>query len=120
MLLFLPSFPPFYYYFFNLFNLFFYFYLQQVYVDTVGDPSKYQGKLANLFPNIPKIVVSKKADSIYPVVSAASICAKVFYPISPCLCSISSHYSPRSSLLGSPSPSPSPPPSLTNSTGDKR
>lgn len=46
-------------------------------MDTVGDPAKYQGKLANLFPNIPTIVVSKKADSIYPVVSAASICAKV-------------------------------------------
>ena len=49
--------------------------LFQVYVDTVGDPVKYQDKLKGIFPNI-DVTVAKKADSLYPVVSAASICAK--------------------------------------------
>ncbi|PSN50660.1 Ribonuclease H2 subunit A [Blattella germanica] len=39
--------------------------VSEVYVDTVGMPDKYQ------------ITVAKKADAIYPIVSAASICAKV-------------------------------------------
>lgn len=42
----------------------------------VGDPNKYEQKLSKIFPKL-KIKVSKKADSLYPCVSAASICAKV-------------------------------------------
>ncbi|ONK57136.1 uncharacterized protein A4U43_C10F16980 [Asparagus officinalis] len=50
--------------------------LTEVYVDTVGDAEKYQIKLSEIFPGV-KFVVSKKADSLYPVVSGASIVAKV-------------------------------------------
>lgn len=50
--------------------------LTDVYVDTVGDPEKYRIKLSERFPSI-KFVVAKKADSLYPVVSGASIVAKV-------------------------------------------
>lgn len=52
------------------------FLLLQVYLDTVGDPEKYRIKLCERFSSI-KFVVSKKADSLYPVVSGASIVAKV-------------------------------------------
>ena len=48
----------------------------QVFVDTVGDPEKYAAKIRHRFPRI-KVTVSKKADSLYPIVSASSICAKV-------------------------------------------
>jgi len=44
----------------------------------VGDPEKYQIKLTEKFPGI-KFVVAKKADSLYPVVSGASIVAKVMF-----------------------------------------
>ncbi|EGV66232.1 hypothetical protein CANTEDRAFT_112777 [Yamadazyma tenuis ATCC 10573] len=52
--------------------------IKRVYVDTVGPPEKYQAKLSNIFSsyNI-KFTVTKKADSLYPIVSCASIIAKV-------------------------------------------
>ena len=47
-----------------------------MYVDTVGTASKYQDMLSQKFPGV-KVTVSAKADAMFPIVSAASICAKV-------------------------------------------
>lgn len=50
--------------------------VKEIYVDTIGQPITYQKKLEKIFPTT-KVTVAKKADSLYPCVSAASVCAKV-------------------------------------------
>ncbi|KAL5046963.1 hypothetical protein BDW71DRAFT_206788 [Aspergillus fruticulosus] len=50
--------------------------VREVYIDTVGNPESYQRKLQMVFPSL-RIMVAKKADSLYPCVSAASVVAKV-------------------------------------------
>ena len=50
--------------------------VKEIYIDTIGKPEIYQTKLERIFPTT-MITVAKKADSLYPCVSAASVCAKV-------------------------------------------
>ncbi|KAG4304390.1 hypothetical protein PORY_002100 [Pneumocystis oryctolagi] len=50
--------------------------IKEIYVDTVGPSSSYQIKLQQLFPQA-NVKVAEKADAMYPIVSTASICAKV-------------------------------------------
>ncbi|MCJ1324279.1 hypothetical protein MMC10_000941 [Thelotrema lepadinum] len=50
--------------------------VKEIYIDTIGKPEVYQTKLERIFPTT-MITVAKKADSLYPCVSAASVCAKV-------------------------------------------
>jgi ribonuclease H2 subunit A len=50
--------------------------VKEIYIDTIGRPETYQKKLERIWPTI-RITVAKKADSLYPCVSAASVCAKV-------------------------------------------
>jgi ribonuclease H2 subunit A len=50
--------------------------IKEIYIDTIGRPETYQKKLERIFPSL-RITVAKKADSLYPCVSAASVCAKV-------------------------------------------
>ncbi|KAL5648401.1 hypothetical protein ACJX0J_039210, partial [Zea mays] len=49
--------------------------LAEAYIDTVGDLKKYRIKLTEKFTGF-KFVVAKKVDSLYTVVSGASIVAK--------------------------------------------
>ncbi|KAM3384305.1 hypothetical protein ACQJBY_008766 [Aegilops geniculata] len=51
--------------------------LAEAYVDTIGDPEKYNTKLCEKFLGI-KFVVAKKADSLYPAVRGARIFVKGF------------------------------------------
>lgn len=52
--------------------------VEEVYVDAPDtNPSRFQGELADLLSTKPRIIAEHKADVNYPIVSAASIIAKV-------------------------------------------
>ena len=53
--------------------------INNIYIDTVGKPEYYKSLLDNKFNHLPYLnfTVSEKADSKFPIVSAASIVAKV-------------------------------------------
>ncbi|KAH8674648.1 putative ribonuclease H2 subunit A [Tricladium varicosporioides] len=50
--------------------------VKEIFIDTIGNPQTYQRKLEKIFPTA-QVTVAKKADSLFPCVSAASVCAKV-------------------------------------------
>ena len=50
--------------------------VREIYVDTVGQPGTYERMLQRRFPRA-QVRVEKKADSLFEVVSAASVVAKV-------------------------------------------
>ena len=51
--------------------------VKRVFVDTVGDPKKYKTIIQNAICCDTEVTVESKADDTFPVVSAASIVAKV-------------------------------------------
>ena len=50
--------------------------VKECYIDTVGDPKRYQEFFEARFPGSIKFTVESKADANYSVTSAASIVAK--------------------------------------------
>lgn len=80
--------------------------VKEVYIDTIGNPATYQHKLERIFPTL-KITVAKKADSLYPCVSAASVVAKVTRDIALEMCYEALENSSESSTWGSGYPSDS-------------